>query len=69
MTSGEKPSGGWTGSRTGGGLIKRLTGKTYANVYTDINPGALQHDTVTDGRKILAAALAADLMGRPKAIY
>ena len=36
MTSGEKPSGGWPGAE----LVRTDTpaGKTYVNVYTDINP-------------------------------
>ena len=47
MTSGEKPSGGWPGAE----LVRtdNPAGKTYVNIYTDINPDTQLYTDPTPG--------------------
>ena len=50
MTSGEKPSGGWPGAE----LVRTETpaGKTYVNIYTDIQPDTQQYTDPSDGTDV-----------------
>ena len=64
MTSGEKPSGGWPGAE----LVRTdaTPGKTYVNIYTDINPDTqLYTDPTPDANTALDITT---LTGEAKAI-
>jgi hypothetical protein len=63
MTSGEKPSGGWPGAE----LVRTdvdTPGKTYVNVYSDINPPTQQYTVVLTNLTTALAGLPAGAVAR-----